>query len=324
MLFFSLAASAPLLDGSDEGKKIHLQPHYFAGETLHYQFEIRSSSSGHTSSPVSNPEAAAQLDQSSTLLVRLDVLGVQPRAGGGTGPVRLRVTYEKVSVTGDTDAYDPSFDQNEQQLKSLEGHSLEFTLLPDGEVSGAPSSKNSADNNAGGADMRSLMAGFASGAGMPKDGIRPGEKWDSERPLENSPLSATVWRKHSTYMRNEPCPRGPNDSGGQPAKAAAAPETCAIILTNFEIVQTTNKGDQTPAAYRSQGLRTSGKWTGSGESLESISLRTGLVVATTQTSDQQMDFTIESTTAASRIAYSGHVRNRMQLMLMPEAELSKN
>jgi hypothetical protein len=65
------------------------------------------------------------------------------------------------------------------------------------------------------------------------------------------------------------------------------------------------------------GLRTSGTWTGSGESLDSISLATGLIVRSTQTTTQNMDFEVLSPTTGSKIHYVGQVETQSHVILLP-------
>ena len=80
-------------------------------------------------------------------------------------------------------------------------------------------------------------------------------------------------------------------------------DTCAVILTHYEITRRGSaRSDATPDDYRRNGLRTSGSWTGSGESLDSISLSAGLLVNSTQTGTQEMAYDIVS--SACGLPYS--------------------
>ena len=64
-------------------------------------------------------------------------------------------------------------------------------------------------------------------------------------------------------------------------------------------------------------MRTSGTWTGSGESLDSISLATGLLVNSTQTSTQEMDYQIISASSGSSIHRVGKVQSQTEITLIP-------
>jgi hypothetical protein len=318
--------------------RVRLIPHYTQGESLYYQFETRTHTAGHTTSAIKDPEGPSQLDQSSTFLVRLEVLDVKLSPQGATDSVRLRFTYQKVTVSTQSDAYDPQVDANEAQLRGLEGKSLEFTVGSDGEVRDVTGVDAIVPNPTIAASMRGWMSSFASTASFPKNGIVVGQKWSSVRPLADIPLAGVVSRKVSTYLRDEPCgaaaslpndaasPQGAADASHPNSAAAAAapsaavpePEMCAVILTKFEIARDSTTASTTPDTYRKNGLRTKGKWSGSGEGLDSISLRTGLVHSETQSSAQDMDFTISSETAPSQLTYAGNVKSQTQITLLPE------
>ena len=109
-------------------------------------------------------------------------------------------------------------------------------------------------------------------------------------------------------MRNEPCrPSNPSDG-----------EQCAVILTQLQMSQPRPVRDPTPEDYRARGLRTSGTWSGSGESLTYISLRTGWVVSSTQSGSEEMDVTVASAEGETSVRYAGRVRSQSQLSLLPQ------
>jgi hypothetical protein len=94
-----------------------------------------------------------------------------------------------------------------------------------------------------------------------------------------------------------------------------------VILTRSEILQRGSRGaDATPEDYLRNGLRTSGTWTGSGEGLDSISLASGLLVSSTQTSKQDMDYEITSARTGSAIHHVGQVQSQSQITLVPESQ----
>jgi hypothetical protein len=154
---------------------------------------------------------------------------------------------------------------------------------------------------------------------MPSNGVRIGEKWKSEHPLEGQPLSDLLWRAESTYLRNEPCnsPAAPDRQSNRTVSASG----CAVILTRFEISrQGSPHSDATPEDYRRNGLRTSGTWLGSGEALETVSLATGLLVSSTQTSKEDADYEIASVATGSRIHEQGHVQSQSEIALVTPPE----
>jgi hypothetical protein len=132
-----------------------------------------------------------------------------------------------------------------------------------------------------------------------------------------------LWRSDSTYLRNEPCnpSAGVDESASKSpsgSKSTVAPESCAVILTRFQILRHGSpRSDATPPDYVHNGLRTSGKWEGSGESLDSISLVTGLLVRSTQNSTQDVDYEITSAASGSAIHQVGHATVESEIKLIP-------
>ncbi len=335
-----IGASAPFIASSPlaaSKQRIHLLPKFTAGQVLRYQIETRTTTNGKTTAPIENPEGGSQFRQAVSLIVRLDVLDAQRGTGDGIGKVRIRATYEKSAAKSESDAYDPQAATLEEQYDRLEGRSLEFTIEPGGKLSNLKGIEDVLANPSAGGAARSWMSGLSSGAGFPKKGIIIGEKWGNEQPLVDSPLTGLIWRTESTYLRDEACheegheERAPDaassssDVAPQAAKAQAKTkagansEVCAVILTRFEIVRNGGRGDETPEDYRRNGLRTSGTWTGKGESLDSISVSTGLLASSTQTSSQDTNFQIVSASSGSKIRHTAHVESQSQITLLAQA-----
>ncbi|MBZ5695827.1 MAG: hypothetical protein LAN36_10770 [Acidobacteriia bacterium] len=285
-------------------QRVRLAPRFTPGQTLRYRIESRSTTTGKTTTPIVNPESGTQSSQAIHLLVRLDVLDAQPTPAAGA--VRLRATYEKSSAESETDAFDPDAASLGDQYARLEGHSIEFTMKPGGELGDFQGLEEVFTDRSAAEPVVSWLEVLSSGSGFPRDGISIGQKWSSERPLSGAPLSGLVWRTESAYLRNEPC----NSSGSA--------SECAVILTHFKILRRGSvHPDATPEDYRRNGLRTSGSWTGSGESLDSISLSTGLLVNSTQTSTQDVDYAITSASTGSSIHHKGRVESHSEIALLP-------
>jgi hypothetical protein len=326
-LHLALAGGLLLIASSavaDRAPRVHLLPRFTSGLSLRYQIDTRMNTSGKTTSPIANPEGASVFKQTSSLLIRLDVLDVKPAAPGARGtmtPVRLRATYEKSSAISESDAYDPEAAALQEQYGRLEGRSMEFTLESDGKISDITGLDDMISNPSATQTVRSWMSGLSSGAGFPKQGIIVGQKWSNEQPLTGTPLSGLIWHTDSTYLRDEACPA----TGPRVSSAASAPPSavdvgmCAVILTRFEIIHRSARGDPTPEDYRHNGLRTTGTWTGTGQSLDSISLVSGFVVSSTQTSTQDMDFEITSARSGSRLQYKGRVESQSDILLLPQS-----
>jgi len=349
----ALLFALPGLAASDH-ERVHLAPQFKPGDSLRYQVESQMNIAGTTTTPIVNPEGATQVKQSVSIVLRLDVLEVPPaalnaaRANPTTGanaahtthsapgtnavpvPLRIRATYEKSSAISESDAYDPTSASLADQYNRLEGRSMEFTLEPDGRIVDIKGLEDMLRNPSAAQTVRSWMAGLSSSAGFPPQGIEIGQKWSREQPLTGVPLDRLFWRTEATYLRNEICPEN-TLAGGSETGAAAAPEaapappsanspTCATILTQFTIARRGSHNphaDDTPDDYRHNGLRTSGTWTGSGESLDSFSLATGRMLRSTQSSSQDLDFAVISTSTGSRMTYKGKIETRTEIILLP-------
>jgi hypothetical protein len=335
----AFALGLPSLGAASQ--RIHLTPNFTMGESFRYHIESQTITTGTTTTPIVNPEAAKQLKQVADLEVRLDVVGVQPApaANGAPGAARLRATYEKATAATQTDAYDPAAAALDAQYNNLQGRSVEFTIEADGKISHITGLDEAVSNPSAAAAVRDWITGFSPSANLPPEGIAIGQKWSAERPLENTPLGNLLWRTSSSYLRDEACElpgqsasaaQNPDEatagtSTGTPAApvkhvAASSGPLCAVILTSFDILRRgSENADATPEEYRHSGLRTSGTWTGKGERLDSISQQTGMLLRSTQTSTQKMDFEIVSAISGSKIHYAGQVETQSEITLMPNA-----
>jgi hypothetical protein len=328
----------PVLAASDH-QRVHLLPQFRPGDSLRYQIESQMTSAGTTTTPIVNPEGATQVKQSVSIILRLDVLEVQPAASGSAsgsgakavrptnrapvsnaapGPMRIRATY------------DPTSASLADQYNRLEGRSMEFTLEPDGKIVDIKGLEDMLSNPSAAQTVRTWMAGLSSSVGFPQQGIEIGQKWSREQPLTGVPLDRLFWHTEASYLRNEVCPENIPLVGSEtnavpgseaaPKTPSANSRTCATILTQFTIIRRGShnpRADDTPDDYRHNGLRTSGTWTGSGESLDSISLATGRMLRSTQSSSQDLDFAITSTNTGSRMTYKGKIETRTEIILLP-------
>ena len=319
--FLAIVAGAPLMAFTllaAPGRRIHLAPKFAAGDTLRFQIETRTTTKATTTTPIANPEGGTEWKQSASMIVRLDVLDVQPGAARAPGAIHFRASYEKSAATSQSDAYDPQAAALEDQYNRLEGRSLEFTIEPGGKFSGINGVEDVLANPSAAGAARSWMTELSTGAGFPKQGIEIGQKWTREQPFIGTPIAGLVSRTESSYLRNEPCRTpGPEATVAAQAASGASNETCAVILTRFEILHRGSASGETPEDYRRNGLRTSGTWTGNGESLDSISLASGFLISSTQTSSQDMNFEIVSATSGSKIHYSGKTESETRIVLLP-------
>lgn len=305
--------------GKNQPKRVRPAPRFQPGQTLRYQMEFRTVTRGRSEGPVENPQAPSELELSVVALLRLEVLSISSDAAGRASQLRLRSTYEKLTATTRTDSFDPQAAANEEQYRKLEGHSFEFTLDADGKVVDVGGLDQALPDE--GKAVRAWLAELSLGASLPREGILPGQKWFSEQPLPALPLMGMTWRNESTYLRNEPCHSAVLTLTGA-TRPPGSDEVCAVILTRSGLAQHSAPRDPTPEDYRKRGLRTAGKWSGSSESLSYLSLRTGLLMSVTQTSDEDMDVTVATADGESRIRYTGRVRTQSQITLISESPIT--
>jgi len=303
----------PVPISAQQPQRISLIPRFVPGQVLRYQMEFRTVSEARVAGTVENPQAPAHVENTVGAQVRLDVLNPSPSAQPCEGCVRIRVSYDQVTVATKADVQSPELAENEAQLKSLEGRSFEFTMSSDGkvrEVSG-PGELAASEKKI----IEEWLVQLAGGSGIPTAGVLPGEQWTAERPIA-APLRGVVWRSESTYLRDEPCRSAPVGGVAPPV------ETCAVILSRFEISRRETGGDATPEEYRLRGLRTAGRLVGSGESLAYISLTSGWVMSVTQQGDEETDLTVTSVDDNSQVRYAGRIRRQSSMTLLPPASKS--
>ena len=342
---FSLAAiaAAPSARRATANARIHFAPHFTAGQVFHYSVQMHIDGASHSSGPVVDPEGPTKTGESVNVVLRLEVLKVSGTSAA-PGPARIRVTYETAVAKSTSDSYDADTAAIADQYKKLQGQSIEFTLEPTGKITDVTGLKGLQDAQSRSAIVNQWLSQLTLGASVPKKGIALGEKWSTDQAIDNVPLAGLAWHIESTYMRDEPCPAvRPEPAVGAVARQvtpSALPDECAIILTHSEIIgapaprqqsaqqtsQPSNESpngekDRTPEVFRKNGLRTFGAWTGSGDGLTSISLRTGMVVSVTQTATTHMDFTIMTTTAHNRMRYAGDTRSQSQILLVSQSAI---
>lgn len=313
----------PRRSRGDSGR-IHLVPNFTPGQSFRYSVQTQIETASSATGPVTDMDGPKKLTESVGVVIRLDILSVS-NAAGAPASARIRATYEKAAASTNSAAYDPDAAAAQAEYNRLAGESLEFTLQAGGKISNVTGVKDFAsDSDPSRAVMlNQWLSQLTLSASLPKQGIAIGEKWSSEQPLTNIPLDGLSWKSTVTYVRNEVCPSAgqPSAAGGVNITPASAPEQCAVIMTQSEIIGGRNSKDRTPEVFRQNGLRTSGIWTGSNQSLTSVSLRTGLVASVTQTGSTHMDFTIMTTTTRNRMRYAGDTRTQSDITLLSESAL---
>ncbi len=317
---FAVIALIALPAAASANQKERLAAKFIPGEIFHYQIESHTTTTVKTTTPIADPESGSRTTQALDLIVRLDVLS--PTPGSLPGATRFRVTYEKSHAEAQSDAFDPTGPTFEDQYNRTEGRSFDFTLDADGTIADFRGLDDIFPNRSTAEPAYSWIDSLFPGSRFPREGVSVGQKWKTERPVTSMPLDDLIWSSDSTYLRNEPCSAtaaaGAAKSAGDPP--IGAPPTCATILMHYHMSRRGSpKSDATPPDYRKNGLRTSGEWTGSGDSLDSISLATGLLVTSTENSTQQVDYEITSATSGSSVRRKGRVQSQLIITLIPDS-----
>ncbi len=307
------AQAQPHSKGSPSSQRVDLRPRLVPGEVLRYQVQLQTITDTQRSGAVSDPQGPSRLAVTWDATLKLEVLGVPGASGAPSNspaaPLRIRTTYEHSAASIKSDSPDPQAEEIEQSYKRLEGQVLEFTLGPGGHVSGVRGLEGVIDDDQVRKAAEEWMA-QVSGPAIVAQGVAVGQTWNSAQPATSMPLAGMIWRSNSTYLRNEPC------RPAEPAPPGSSAELCAVILTRQSVLPRKQLRDPTPDDYRRNGLRTSGRWGGSGESLSYISLRTHSSVSVTQDSAQQIDFTVTNSSGKS-IRYAGTIETHSRVALLP-------
>jgi hypothetical protein len=317
-------ASASPRRSRGSSARIHLIPNFTQGQTLRYSIQTRIETASSSTGPITDMGGPENLTESVGVIIRLEILSVSGTPGTPAS-ARIRATYENAAATTNSATYDPDVAAAQDEYKKLVGQSIEFTLQPGGKIANIAGMKGLASDPdpARAVMLNQWLSQLTLGASLPKEGIGIGQKWTSEQPLTNVPLDGLSWKSTATYVRNEPCSAAsqPSAAGGARAAPAAEPDQCAVIVTRSEIVGGRDSKERTPEIFRQNGLRTSGVWTGTAESLTSVSLRTGLVASVTQTGSTHMDFTIMTVTERNRMRYAGDTQTQSEISLLPSSVL---
>lgn len=296
------------------GQRLTLAPRYEPGQVIRYQLETTITNEAHHGGAVKDPQAPGKLTINWSAITRMEVLSVGNDAQGKpNGSVRLRSTYEKSAATATSETFDPEAQSLEEQYRALEGKSFEFTLDAAGQVTDIKGLEGIGEKGSLADALRAWLSQISNASGMPAGGVDIGQVWTTQQPVASAPLAGLMWEGRSTYTRNEPC-QPANKAGDANAMAG---EMCAVILAKLTLTGLKPGHDSTPDSYRKLGLRTTGTWAGEGDSLSYVSLRTGRLVSVTQTSREEMNFTVTTDAGENRVSYQGIVQSHSQLALLP-------
>lgn len=326
LLAIALVASLPAVvlraqsrdKGPASSNRVDLQTRLVPGEVLRYQVQLQTITDTKRTGAVSDPEGPSRLAVTWDATIKLEVLDAAFTPGAEnnplTGPLRVRTTYEHSAASVNGDSPDPDSERIQQSYSRLEGQVLEFAVAPNGHVSDVHGLEGIIDDDKVRQAAEQWIAQVSAPL-MANQGVAVGQTWNSAQPADSMPIAGMTWHSNSTYLRNESCE--PTESNG----AVPSADMCAVILTRQSVLPGKKRRDPTPDDYRRNGLKTSGQWSGSGESLSYISLRSHLAVSVTQDSSQRIDFTVTNSSGRS-IRYAGTIETHSRVKLL-QSQLSE-
>jgi hypothetical protein len=293
-----LAAVAPL-----EAQRLPSVPSLQTGQALVYRLDLSGSRSTKVESQITTPQSPPREDLNAQGLIQVEV------AEAGAKGFRLK-TY-----LSDRRSAQPSSKAPETQVSS-----------PDKLVEVFIASDGTASQIKGFADLgpalqiawTAWLNRFTSLMTFPKRGVRPGQRWKiSEQEASPSPIAGLFWERRYEYVKQEGCDspaKGP--AGGGVGHSPPSADSCAVIFVHAQLGQKSSPKDSTPQDYRLRGLKTAGAASGTNSTILYISLKTGLLVRSTEEIEQKMDATVALADGSSRVRYLIEARSRSQIELL--------
>lgn len=292
---------------SSYAQRIHPAPQLRAGQTLVYQLEFHSVRTTNTESRVTAPQLPSDTDLTAICLLQVSVV-----EAGGTG-FRLK-TY---------------LSENAPPAASRDPSNTPTQEAPDKQVDAFIAMNGTASEVQGlerlsAAEQfawNSWLSRFTSSMTYPKGGIRAGQRWEvSEREAAPSPIAGLFWKKNYQYVRDEPCAPA-NVAAALPGKgsAPAAAQTCAVIFARASLRQKSSPKNATPQDYKLRNLITRGAASGTNETILYLSKATGLLVRSTEDSQQSMDATVALADGSNQVRYLINAKSHSRIQLLPDA-----
>jgi hypothetical protein len=277
----------------ESGSGVVLLPQLHPGQTLEYKSVARVTRHAKTQSHVSMLPHAEPGPVQLSINVMLTIREIRTEVGRPV--VTAHAELETFPATADGAA----------NSSPAEKAKLDFTIAANGNVS-----------HIGGLDALSpeqgiawqfWMSQFAYGWTLPLKGVSPGEKWKTEE-AENAPtpIAGLSWERETTYVQNDKCPVMPT-------------ETCAVLLTRANLKQKSSEEDATPEEYRLHHLKTSGKASGTNETIAYISLKTHLLLRAKEDVQQALDTIVSTEDDSNQVHYLIEVNSQFETVLTPSA-----
>jgi len=314
------AGPMPARSSSD---RLNLFPRLTAGEILTYQVSYRTDKEAKTeSSVVMAGSAGSPADISVDVrgLLRLEVLGIATQ--GSRSVIHARTWFQSLNSDAGTKPPDNRPTPPDQiQKQDPKGIAVEFTILPNGRVDQVKGLDALSPEQQ--LAWQQWASRFATSAAFPQGGIKLSQKWKSEESEKSpSPIAKLTWMRESAYLRNEPCRASQMTVQGDVVDSGQPPETCAVIQTTATLKQKSSPDDATPEDYKLHELQTMGTAGGRNTTLLYISIRTGLLVRSSEQADQTMNVTIAKADGSNRVRYDIHAKSNTEIFRIANTPVS--
>ena len=301
--------------GNSQG--VDLFPKLRARETITYYVSYHAEKFVKTESPVVSAAPGDNANIEVHALLRFEALDLHPM--GNRSEVRARTYFE--ILNSDLHFKIPRFEQPGPEVqREPKGKAVEFTMFPDGRIANVvgfealfPEQQQA---------WQEWASRFALGGALPAE-MKMGQYSKSDEPEKSSSaIDGLLWVRESRYVRDEPCRAVAMSVVGELASSDVPEERCAVILTTATLKQRSSPKNATPQAFRVRELRTSGRARGTNRIITYVSLRTGLVVRSTEEANQTMDVTVAKTDGSNRVRYNVKARSHSEVLLVTETALN--
>ena len=260
-----------------------LLPQLHSGQKLTYQIRVRINKRTRSESHVATPSTTGEGPVDILRTIDVEILDVAP--GNPRAKLVLRVRIQ-----------DPS-------ISPPDTKSLELSIASDGTVIPPPGADALSSEDA--QAWQAWLARFAVAWTLPAKAPKLGEKWTADEPIDGTPLARLSWQKESQYLRHEKCPGAPSPD-----------EQCAALLSTATLRQRSSPKDATPDDYKQRDLKTKGTATGRNETFTYISLRTGIVVRSSEEAHQLMDVLIAKSDGSNQVHYNIDATSSTEMRLI--------
>jgi len=304
-------------------KRVHLFPKLVAGQKLTYLISDNLERNLKTESRVVTPMIPGTAKSTLQAVLRAEVLEVQEQ--GGTALVKMRADFESLDAGARQPAKEAhpqpgDLQAQESKEQASKAKPIEFVVDPDGRVDHLKGvdALSPEEQQA----VQGWVSRFALPWTFPKAGLQLGEKWRTERAESSpSPIAGLWWRQQASYVRQEPCPSQSIGDAGVPS-AAPGPRVaglCAVLLVTAALQQKSSPKDATPEDFKLHELKTTGTAKGTNETIFYISVKTGLVVRSTEEASQSMDVVVAKADGSNRVHYNLVASSHSEVQLVSEA-----